>query len=549
MNMSSDYQPEFESLKDLLIEMAQERSLDNLLNLIVHRFSQRPHIDSARMWLVRPGDRCETCAMESKCFNRNNCLHLVAVGETSEANSGADGVQVDDTASRLPFGQEVIGRIAATGEPFEIRNLAESSKQFDQPSWFFGSKTMGFSGEPLVYRGEVMGVLAIAVRIEIPVTAHGEVSRGWLRLVADHAASAIVNARAFDKIERLQEKLAQENAYLQEAVLEAHQFNRIVGTSRPVEKLLQQIDVVASTDVSVLITGETGTGKELVAHEIHAQSLRGDRPLIKVNCASIPMGLWESEFFGHVKGSFTGAVKDRTGRFELADEGTLFLDEIGEIPLELQSRLLRVLQEGQFERVGDEITRQVNVRIIAASNRDLEREVAEGRFREDLFYRLNVFPISVPPLRERKTDIPLLATHFIRLGMGKLNRADCRLSDESEKGLIGYHWPGNVRELRNVIERSMITSQSPVLEIDIGVNSRLDAGGIHEKTHEAAIELPVVTMREITRLAEKNIRAALEQTRGQIYGPRGAAALLEIKPTTLASRIRKMKLQEDRPPK
>ena len=266
-----------------------------------------------------------------------------------------------------------------------------------------------FAGHPLEFRGEILGVLAVFSRERL-----GPLDFGWLRAFADQAAIAIANARAFEEIERLRRQLESENSYLREEVDEAHAFGEIIGRSPALGKLLEQIELVAPTKASVLILGESGTGKELVARAIHQRSGRSARPLVKVNCAAVPRELFESEFFGHVKGSFTGAVKDRIGRFQLADGGTLFLDEVGEIPLDLQGKLLRVLQEGQIERVGDDETRQVDVRVIAATNRDLEADVAAGRFRQDLYFRLSVFPIEVVPLRERTEDIPLLGPAFFR---------------------------------------------------------------------------------------------------------------------------------------
>jgi transcriptional regulator with GAF, ATPase, and Fis domain len=245
---------------------------------------------------------------------------------------------------------------------------------------------------------------------------------GWLRMIADHAAAAIATARAFEQIETLQKGLELENEYLREEVTRAGAFGELIGQSPALEAVARQIDLVAPTDSGVLILGESGTGKELVAREIHRRSHRAGKPLIKVNCAAVPRELYESEFFGHARGAFTGALRDRAGRFELADNGTLLLDEVGEIPLELQAKLLRVLQEGELERVGEEHTRRVNVRLVTATNRDLRAEAEAGRCRQNLYYRLSVFPVELPPLRKRKEDIPLLAEHFLRLSARKLGR-------------------------------------------------------------------------------------------------------------------------------
>ena len=273
--------------------------------------------------------------------------------------------------------------------------------------------------------------------------------------------------QAYTEIEQMKEQLEAENVYLQEEYKLEKNFAGIVGQSHAIQQVMQQIELVAATDASVLISGESGTGKELIASAIHEQSERHGHPWIRVNCAAIPRELFESEFFGHVKGAFTGALKDRTGRFSLANGGTIFLDEVGEIPLELQSKLLRVLQEGQFERVGEEKTSNVDVRIVAASNRELKADIEANRFREDLYFRLNVFPIEAAPLRNRRDDIPLLATHFITLICRRMNRQEPRLTQANLKQLQSYSWPGNIRELQNVIERAIILSKGNRLQFDL----------------------------------------------------------------------------------
>jgi transcriptional regulator with GAF, ATPase, and Fis domain len=370
----------------------------------------------------------------------------------------------------------------------------------------------------------------------------------WMRMIADHAATAIVNARAFEKIQRLQEQLELECSYLREEMQEARAFGDIVGESDALDSVLKQVELVAPTDTNVIILGESGTGKELVAREIHKRSKRHDRPLIKVNCASIGRELYESEFFGHVKGAFSGAIKDRPGRFEAADGGTLFLDEVGEIPIDLQSKLLRVLQEGQYERVGEEKTRQVDVRIIAATNRNLKKDIGKGRFRQDLYYRLSVFPIEVVPLRYRKEDIPLLAEHFLGLLQKRENRNLPRLSPTHHKQLQGYDWPGNVRELQNVIERAVITAQRGQLHFilpndenfgDSTTASAYDPGNDDGKK--------VVPESEMRRRERENIVAALRKSNWKVYGTGGAAQLLGIKPTTLASRMKTMTIKKPTP--
>jgi DNA-binding NtrC family response regulator len=317
----------------------------------------------------------------------------------------------------------------------------------------------------------------------------------------------------------------------------------IVGAGNAYRTLRKRIEMVAPTDSTVLIQGETGTGKELVAQEIHKKSRRKEQPLVRVNCASIPKELFESEFFGHIRGAFTGAIKDRVGRFEAANGGTLFLDEVGEIPMELQSKLLRALQEKQYERVGDERTRRADVRIIAATNRQLQQEVKEGRFREDLYYRLNVFPLQVAPLSERREDIPFLAKYFVGMLANELKCPKPRLTEAGVARLQGYEWPGNIRELRNVIERAIIVARGNVLEFDLpmAISAPLPAPSFFEGND--AVQPEFLTEPEIQRRERENLCMVLEKTGWKIKGADGAAELLGLKPTTLISRIKKMGLK------
>ncbi|KPH80020.1 histidine kinase [Bosea vaviloviae] len=339
---------------------------------------------------------------------------------------------------------------------------------------------------------------------------------------------------ALAEVDRLRERLQRENAYLQEEMALERNHRGVIGRSGAIRKILSQVELVAKTDAAVLVTGESGTGKELIASAIHEASTRNARPLIRVNCAAIPRELFESEFFGHVRGAFTGALRDRVGRFELADGGTLFLDEVGEIPLELQGKLLRVLQEGQFERVGEERTRHVDVRIIAATNKDLRREVREGRFREDLYFRLDVFPIVSVPLRERVEDIPLLALHFLSGAGRKLKVEGLTLSEGDVQKLCAYDWPGNVRELQNVIERAAILARNGRLFI------ALPEGGRSAAASPAPVPLSGAILTEAGRRERDraSILAALASAGGRVSGPNGAAAILGIPATTLASRIK-----------
>jgi len=334
---------------------------------------------------------------------------------------------------------------------------------------------------------------------------------------------------------------------LQEAVVEAKAFGDLVGQSAALNYIVSQIDVVAPTEASVLILGETGTGKELVAHEIHRRSARKDGPLVRVNCASIPRELFESEFFGHVRGSFTGAVKDRAGRFETAEGGTIFLDEVGEIPLDIQNKLLRILQEKRYERVGDDRTRRANVRIVAATNRDLKKEAAARRFREDLYYRLNVFPIQVPPLRDRMDDIPLLAKHFVELSTRELKCAKPRLTRASVTKLQSYDWPGNVRELRNLIERGVILARGGALDFELPLTAQSAPSARPNPRSDSPAASPgqpkFLTEAELERRERDNLLMVLDAANWKIKGPEGAAELLGVKPTTLVARMEKWGLK------
>lgn len=348
-------------------------------------------------------------------------------------------------------------------------------------------------------------------------------------------------ARRTAEISKLQVRLHAENIYLKEELAGVHAYGSIIGESLSLKSVLSRIALVAPTGANVLILGESGTGKELIAREIHAQSARRDRPLIKVNCATIAKELYESEFFGHVKGAFTGATSDRMGRFEAADGGTLFLDEVGEIPPNLQGKLLRVLQEGELERVGEGRTRKVDVRIIAATNKNLMEEIKNGRFREDLYYRLNVFPIEVMPLRERREDIPLLAAHFIEVFSRRLNRPAPRLTEANLMDLRAHGWPGNVRELQNILERALILSPHGRLQLDLprtgGVAPLPDRG---RPAADAVSEASILTDADLIAIQKNNMLAALIRSKWKIYGAGGAAGLLGIKPTTLIERMKKL---------
>ena len=354
------------------------------------------------------------------------------------------------------------------------------------------------------------------------------------RDVSDRKLAESKLRKALEEVEQLKHKLELENAYLQEEISEGYNPHHIVGRSPAVQQIAYQIQLVAPTVATVLITGESGTGKELIARAIHSASDRNSRPLIRVNCAAIPQDLFESEFFGHVRGAFSGAVTDRLGRFEVADGGTLFLDEVGELPPGLQGKLLRVLQDGEFERVGESVTRRVDVRVIAATNRNLRQLAKEGRFREDLYFRLNVFPIRSVPLRERLEDIPLLTAHFLQKTCQRFHKSELKVSIAQIQRLQQYDWPGNIRELENLIERQVILSRGDKLVLDDLALTYEPAQDISPTISEA------ITEQDYRHLRYQTTIDALRQTKGKLYGDDGAASLLGIKPTTLASRMKKM---------
>ena len=355
---------------------------------------------------------------------------------------------------------------------------------------------------------------------------------------------------AFEENARLRRELERERDYLREEVQVSMNFGRIIGESPALKKMLARVEAVAQTSASVLIQGESGTGKELVAHVIHTRSARSEGPLVKVNCASIPSELFESEFFGHVKGAFTGAHRDRIGRFQLADGGTLFMDEIGEIPLDLQGKLLRVLQEGEFEQVGSDRTRSVNVRVVAATNRNLDKAVEDGAFREDLFYRLSVFPIDVPPLRDRDEDIVQLASHFLEKICQDFGHRPLSLSRQHLQLLSRYDWPGNVRELKNVIERAVILSQGKVLRLDLAMADipKSASAAVPATAGPDGNGTPaLMSEQQLLELQKNNLLLALRETGWRVSGPRGAATLVGLKPSTFNDRMKKFGIARPQP--
>jgi formate hydrogenlyase transcriptional activator len=377
---------------------------------------------------------------------------------------------------------------------------------------------------PLITRNRVLGVLSLGRKGEL---AFSQDDSDFLTQVANQVAIAVDNALEHRQVTEYKERLEEQRLYLQEEIRAEHNFEEIIGQSQILKRALGQVETVAPTDSTVLILGESGTGKELVARALHNLSSRHDQTFVKVNCAAIPLGLLESELFGHEKGAFTGAITQRIGRFELAHHGTLFLDEVGDIPPELQPKLLRVLQEQEFERLGSTKTLRVNVRVLAATSHNLAAMVAENKFRSDLYYRLNIFPISVPPLRERPEDIPILVRHFVDKYAQRMKKQIQTISKKTMVALAGYHWPGNVRELQNVIERAVIVSQGDELKVSLD----------DLKKNKAKSSTPGITLEAVER---EHILRVLRETNGVIGGPSGAAARLGMKRTTLQYRMKRL---------
>jgi formate hydrogenlyase transcriptional activator len=408
-------------------------------------------------------------------------------------------------------------------KPLLRRNL-EKERQTSSEERAFGHGFQSLCALPLIARGKSIGAITVG---SLAKEQYTEADAEFLQEVANQVALAVENMKAYEEIAGLKVRLEAENVYLQEEIKTEYNFDEIIGQSAPLRQLLRNVEQVAPTEATVLIQGETGTGKELVARAVHDRSRRKDRPLVKVNCGTIPAGLVESELFGHEKGAFTGATQRRVGRFELANGGTIFLDEVTELPIDTQVKLLRVLQEGEFERVGSSQTIKVDVRAIAATNRDLKEVVKNGTFRSDLFYRLNVFPLAVPALRERRDDIPLLVNFFLSKFGKKLGKEVRGVSQKSMDSLSRYDWPGNVRELQNIVERAAVLASGPIVQVD---ESMMRSG-------ETAQELAVDTLEN----AERNhILRALNETHWVVHGKKGAAELLGINPSTLRSRMEKL---------
>jgi formate hydrogenlyase transcriptional activator len=453
---------------------------------------------------------------------KEDCLSIVNYAGPYQRNDYTPlgrRLKLDDSPAGLAF----------TTRKYILRRDLETERLTSSEERAYGHGFRSICALPLVVRGVSIGAIAVG---SLDRAQYSATDAEFLMDVASQIAIAVDNLRAHEETETLKARFEAEAVYLQEEIKTEHNFEEIIGQSAPVRQLLRKLEQVAPTDATVLIRGETGTGKELLARAVHDRSRRKNRPLVKVNCGSIPSGLVESELFGHEKGAFTGATQRRIGRFELAHGGTIFLDEVTELPTDTQVKLLRVLQEGEFERVGSSQTIKVDVRVIAATNRNLQESVRDESFRADLFYRLNVFPLEVPALRERREDIPLLVNFFVSRFGKSLGKEIRGVSQKSMASLSEYHWPGNIRELQNVIERAAVLSKGPIVQVDDTV---LRADEAVER--DSAID----TLENVER---RQILRALGETQWVIHGKKGAAEILGINPSTLRSRMEKLGIRK-----
>jgi transcriptional regulator with GAF, ATPase, and Fis domain len=517
---------QLDALQSLALSVAQARSPDSVLTQMVQGLGMWDGVALARVWLLRESDQ------------EPPYLELKASIGASVVDAEKRWNRTDGAHQKILLSYGKVGYIASNNRPLLLQRGPRD--WLVQPDWAEAEGIQSFAGQPLCFKGQVLGVVAFFSRRRLEKS-----DLDWLRVFADHAAVAIANARAFEEIAQLKESAERERDYLREAVRSALQHGDVIAESPQMKRVLEQVQAVARTDSSVLILGESGVGKELIAAAVHDSSARRDGPLVKVNCASVPRELFESEFFGHVRGAFSGAARDRQGRFLLADGGSLFLDEVGEIPLELQGKLLRVLQERTFEAVGDDRTREVDVRVIAATNRPLDVEVEKGRFRRDLFYRLNVLPVEVPPLRERRDDILPMARRFLRSTAHRLHLPERELSKQDEQALLAYDFPGNVRELQNIVERAVVLSNRAEggLGLALGRTSQPPPVMSREPEPEPGDVMGEDAFRAFER---RNLLNALRRCDYRISGERGAAKLLGLSPSTLAYRMKQLGLERPR---
>ena len=520
--MSSDTPPSpaGKVLDRIALQMASSLDIHVVLTTITQGLVDDLDAAFARIWLLGPGDLCAGCYKASDCRDQTHCLHL-------KASAGLYST-LDGEYRRIPLGALKIGKIAQGAGPMQTNDVL-GDERLPNKQWMKDNGLQSFAGYPLVFRGDVLGVIAMFGRRPL-----ADVECERLATFAHQAATAIKNAQLFTEVEQLTNRLQAENVYLREEIKLDHHFDEIIGESQAMKAVLKKVEQVAPTDSTVLLLGETGTGKELIARAVHDLSPRSARPLVRVNCGAIPANLVESELFGHEKGAFTGALARRIGRFELADGGTIFLDEVGELPLDAQVKLLRVLQEREFERIGSGRSTKVNIRVIAATNRDLSAAVKAGSFRSDLLYRLNVFPIDLPPLRYRPSDIPLFVHSFAGRLSKKFGKRLDQISQQTMDRLMRYAWPGNVRELENVIERAAILSPGPVLQVD-------------EVLFQADRAAAPDTSRTLEEVERAHIILVLQEVDWVVEGKQGAATRLGLHPNTLRSRMQKLGIKKPRP--
>jgi formate hydrogenlyase transcriptional activator len=516
-------------LRRVTRDMAVTSELPVLLDSIASALVEHTGAAMVRVFLHQTAGECDICrsreAGSPSPLAGAKQLHLHANAGVLNDLFGPDHVLPID-APAPP------SKVARERKPFLTNDLLRDAKiqASVRPDLLQRYEELGIvaaGARPLEFRGELMGVIGMLSRRPFDPQEFE-----LLGIFADQAGMAIKSAHLFTQLERYRDRLQVENAYLQEEIRTERGFEEIIGRSSALRAVLRRVTQVAEMDTTVLLTGETGTGKELIARAIHGLSPRKDRPMIKINCGAIPQGVVESELFGHERGAFTGALQRRLGRFELADKGTLFMDEVGELPLDTQVKLLRVLQEQEFERLGGGRPIKVDVRLVAATNRDLDAEMAGGRFRTDLYYRLNVFPIRVPPLRERADDIPSLVRYFLDHFQRKLAKPLRGVTPAGMRRLMDYPWPGNIRELQNVLERASVLASSPIVDVSAALV------GVERAVPDA---IPVVDERIVTldEHERQQIRRALEEAAGKIHGPGGAAQLLGVNASTLRSRMEK----------
>jgi formate hydrogenlyase transcriptional activator len=519
-----------EMLRRVTRDMAVTSELPVLLDSIASALAEHTGAVFVRVFLYQTDEECDVCRARVGAGGGEGVkrLHLRA------DRGDLQGILQDQHA--LPIDSPAPpGKVARERKPFLTNDLLAAVKGGVPEELFKFYEEIGVvaaGARPLEFRGELMGVIGMLSRRPFDPQEFE-----LLGIFADQAAVAIKSAHLFAELGRYKERLQVENAYLQEEIRAEHGFEEIVGQSTVLRSVLRKVKQVAPVDTTVLLTGETGPGKELIARDIHKRSHRSAGPFVAVNCAAIPSSLMASELFGHEKGAFTGALQRRQGRFELADGGTIFLDEVGELPAETQIMLLRVLQEREFERVGGSSPIRVNVRVLAATNRDLQAAVADGTFRADLFYRLNVFPLDVPALRERRPDISLLVEYFIHRYATRIGKRIRCVSKETSQLLQSYDWPGNIRELQNVIERAVIVCDSDTLSIDARWLSGRSPG-----------TAPVASFSTCTLATNEKdaIEAALTDSKGRVAGPFGAAVRLDVPASTLESKIKALKIDKRR---